>query len=360
MPEKADPLTLTKVTKFGRSFVKYFAITLVVLMIVPATFKAVVALARMLNPPPPPAPTVGFGKLPPPLFPEQDETDKPASYILETATGDLPTFGDRAFVYLLTKNNANLLDNENAKKVATRYGFTGEAEQLDSKTYRWTRVQPLRTTFDFDIIDHNFTYQTDYLSHPELILQSGLPSDFDAVQQVKSFLQTGGLMPNDLASSSAKIAYLKAIGGVLKPAVSVSDADFVSVSINRYPVSDMYNYFTPDGVTGTIQALLTGGRSANSLLSIQLRYFPADYTQPETYPLRTTREAWNILQAGEGYIAQKGTEQRAVIRSVELGYFESFEYQSYLQPMYVFTGDAGFIGYVPAITSSYLLQSANP
>lgn len=360
MPQNADPLTLTKVTNFSRSFVKYGTIVLVILLIIPTTFNALVAFIKMINPPPPPPPTVGFGKLPAPEFPTQSSADKPKSYTLETPTGDLPEFGDRAFVYLLTKNNANLLDNENAKAIAARYSFTSEPEQLDSFTYRWSKLQPLRTTFDLGIVDHNFDYETDYLSHPELILQSNLPSDFDAVQQVKSFLQTGGLLPADLASSSGIIQYLKAIGGTLKPAVSVSDADFVSVSINRYPINNVYQFYTPDGITGTVQALLTGGRSSNSLVSIKRRYFPANYDQQETYPLRSTTTAWNTLQAGEGYVAQKGTEERAIIRSVELGYYESFEFQNYLQPIYVFKGDGGFIGYVPAISSAYLSQTVNP
>ncbi len=360
MPEKAQPLTLTKVTKFGRSFIKYGTITLVVLMIIPTTLSAIVAIAKMLNPPPPPAPTVGFGKIPGPSFPTQTATHKPKSYTLETPTGDLPQFGDRSFVYLLKKNTANLLDNENAKKIAAMYTFTTEPEQLNGKTYRWTKLQPLRTTFDLDIIDHNFSYETDYLSHPELILETTLPSDFDAVQQVKSFLQVGGLLPNDMASSSASIHYLKAIGGALKPALSVSDADFVSVSINRYPINNSFQFYTPDGNTGIIQALLTGGKTSESLVSIKRSYFPADYDQEETYPLRTTANAWNTLQAGEGYIAQKGTDERAVIRSVELGYYDSFEFQNYLQPIYVFKGDGGFIGYVPAISPEYLSQSSIP
>lgn len=360
MPQKAEPLTLTKVTKFGRSFVKYGSITLVVLTLIPATLSILTALARMINPPPPPAPTVGFGILPTLTFPAQSATDKPKSYELETPTGTLPEFGDRAFVYLEMKNTANLLDNENAKAIAARYSFTSEPEQLNALTYRWTKLQPLRTTFDLDIIDHNFSYETDYLAHPELILQSNLPSDFDAVQQVKTFLQNGGLLPDDLASSSATISYLKAIGGTLKPAVSVSDADFVSVSLNRYPVNNTYQFYTPDGVTGTVQALLTGGKSTDSLVSIRRRYFPADYDQEETYPIRTTAQAWSTLQAGEGYIAQKGTQEKAVIRSIELGYYDSFEFQNYLQPIYVFKGDGGFIGYVPAVSSAYLSQTGNP
>ena len=349
MPEKAQGLTLTKLNVFGRSFVKWGAIAVVTMMVGRILVSSFVAFYTALNPPPPPAPTMGFGYLPPIIYPDQTSADRPTSYKLETATGDLKSFGDRAEVYLATKNTANLLDIENAQDTARAYGFAGQPEQLSGRLYRWRSTGQLNATFEYDIIDHNLTYETDFLSRPELLLETELPSNFDAVQQVRNFLSRGNLLPDDTASSSGKTTFLKSIGGVLKPAVSASDADFIAVDLNRIKLNNFSaDIYTPDGETGTIHAIIGGGRSGGILKLIR-DYYPISYEEIHTYPLRSTQSAWQQLQAGEGYVANKGTLDQAVVREVLLGYFEGGGYQIYVQPIYVFKGDAGFIGYVDAV-----------
>ena len=44
----------------------------------------------------------------------------------------------------------------------------------------------------------------------------------------------------------------------------------------------------------------------------------------------------------------------AVIRRVYLGYYDDFEEQEYLQPIIVFEGDDGFLGYVHALDQTYV------
>src|SRR5258708_17171474 len=55
------------------------------------------AVKELISPTPPPPPTVAFGKLPPPSFPTQADTGK-YSYTLNTVSGVLPNFSDRAKV----------------------------------------------------------------------------------------------------------------------------------------------------------------------------------------------------------------------------------------------------------------------
>jgi hypothetical protein len=358
MARKQDEgFTLTKVTKVGRNVVKYGLSALVLLMVGRVALTASIAFYNAMNPPPPPAPTEGFGGLPAIAFPAQSSDDKPASYRLETASGGLPNFGDRAKVFMMTKNSVNLLDAENAQDIAERYGFTSKPEIVSTRLYRWTKIQPLTTTFDYDIIDHNLTYTTDFLNRPELILEGDLPTNFDAEQQVKSFLGIGSLLPPDVASSSAEMKLLKAVGGQLKPAVAVSEANFVQVDLNRTPVDGIYKPYTEDGSTGSIHAIVSAGRSGNSIVKLVRQIYPILYERAETYFLRSPQSAWARLQAGEGYVANKGTAEPAVIRTVELGYYESTTFQEYYQPIYVFKGDGDFIGYVSALDPGYILQS---
>jgi hypothetical protein len=347
---KDEGLTLTKATKFGRAFVKWGSIFLVVMMIGRITLAAAVAYWKATHPPEPPAPTRGFGKLPDIKFGVSD--DKPVSYKLELPTGKFPSFGDRAIVYFMPKASASLLDTDTAKSIARKLGFLTEPEKLNETTLRWNKSQRINTTLELDIISHNVSYSTDYLSHPELILDTNIPAAFDAVRQVKTFLSTGDLLPADAATSSGKVTYLRAVGGELKEAVSVSEAQFVQVDINRADLSGKYPIYTADGKTGTIHAILSSGLGGNGVVELERNYWPVDYSLTHTYYLRSVDSAWAALQAGEGHIANSGLTDAAMIREVSMGYFEGEDPQEYLQPIYVFKGDGGFLGYVPALSSN--------
>lgn len=358
MAETATGPTLTDVTYVGRRAVKYGLIALVALVVGRSLLTAFVTYWKAANPPPPPPPTVGFGVLPQIAFPESDT--QPVSYRLETASGTLPAFGDRAKVYFMPKSSLSLLADENAKKIASVLDYVFSPEVLDSRTYRWRKSQPLESTLQMDIQDYSMEITTDYLSRPELLTKSSVPTATEALNQVKEILRKTNLLAEDMATASGEVVFLKALGGELEPAVSYSDADFVQVDLNRTPIDGLYRMFSPAGYKGTVHGVVAGGLSRDSsVVHLEFNYQPVDYTQVHTYPLRTTDSAWRVLQAGEGYIASRGTLESAVIRQVYLGYFDSFDEQSYLQPIYVFEGDGGFLGYVSALDSTYIQASGS-
>lgn len=347
--------TLTNVTRIGRQVVKFGIIALVAMILGRALVSAAITYYRAMNPPPPPPPTVGFGILPSPVFPDQDDIEKPIQYILETPTDRLPEFGDRAKVFLMPKSHPSLIADERAKSIAASFDFVFEPEILDTRTYRWTRSQPLLTTFELDIVDLHFSLQADFFARPELLLGSELPTGTQAVNQIKSQLDRANLLAPDLATAAGEILYLKSVGGELQEAVSPSDADFIHVDLNRVPIDGQYRMFTPGGYQGIISGLVTGALARNrNIIQLESFYSPVEYSQVHTYPLRTAQSAWQVLQAGEGYLAEHNGGETAVIRSVQLGFYDSFEKQDYLQPIYVFEGDQDFLGYVPAISPEYL------
>jgi len=346
--------TLTHVTHLGRQTVKFGLITLVVLIVGRMVLTAAVNYYRAVNPPPPPPPTVGFGLLPRIEFPTTT-SDQVTSYRLETANGRLATFGDRAKVFFMPKPTLGLLTDEKVKKIAAKYDFVFAPEVLDTRTYRWKRSQPLETTFQIDAVNFNFTFQTDFLSRSDLLVENKVPQNADAVTRVKAMLSAAELLPLDMATAAGEAVYLKALGGELQPAAAYSDADYVQIDLNRTPVDDAYRMFSPEGYKGSVQAIVSALFSGNdSIVRLEYNYHPVDKTEVHTYPLRTTDSAWKLLQAGEGYIATPGDSATAVVREVVLGYFDSFKEQPYLQPIYVFIGDGGFLGYVPALDPKYV------
>ena len=359
MPEenevKSSGLTLTEATHFGRLTVKYGGILLVTLIVGRILLRSAIAFWKAINPPPPPPPTVGFGRLPAIPFPIQSTEDQPQSYRLETASGTTPSFGDRAKVFLMLRSTPNLLADQRAREVAATYNFVFEPEVIGANVYRWRKSQPLETKLEMNIFNNNFKISSNYLSKPELLSNNNLPDDFEAVQLVKDFLKNSELLPQDIATAAGEIVYLKSLGGELQPAVSFSDADFLQIDLNRIPIDNLYRMYGPEGYKGSVHAIISGAfKGSKSIVELEFSYQDVDYQQLETYPVRSSQQALRTLQAGKGYVAELGNAAEVIIRRVSLGYYQSDEEQDYLQPIYVFEGDEGFLGYVPAVSTEYI------
>lgn len=341
---------LTNVTYMGRLVVKYGAILLVLLMVGRFALTSFIGFWQAINPPPPPPPTVGFGLLPQVEFPQQLAGNKPSRYELETKTGTLPNLGDRAKVFLMPQSETSLFNDQETKKVANVFGYVFEPQILDTRTYRFIRTQPVNGVFEIDIVDKTFSLKTNTLSRPELLINSQLPDVSSAVTSVKSLLTSSGLLTDDIATVSGEVVFLKLNGDQLVPVLSLSDAQFARVDLMRTPIDGQYLVATPEGGKGTVSAVLGGNlKGPSGLVEMWYQHYPIDYSFYETYPLRSTQNAWEVMQSGEGYIAGGQSLETAVIRHISLGYFDSFESQEFFQPIYIFAGDEGFLGYVSAV-----------
>jgi len=354
-PTAAPLFTMTDATFFGRGLVKFGSIALVVMIVGRVLLTAAVAYWVATHPEPPPPPTAGFGKLPVLNFPVVDEIDKPQAYSLELPEGKFTEFGDRAKVFLMPKAPPNLLADQKVKALAGMYDFKSTPQILDSRTYRWSKSQPIEMNLQMDIQNTTFSLTSNFLSKPELLLNNELPENYEAVSTLKTLLSAADMLPEDVSTNSGKVTFLKAIGGSLQPAVSLSDADFLQVDLNRTLIDETYDFFGPDSNRGVISALLSGNLQGSvGIVELEYHYFPVDYAQMETYPIRTPEQAWSLISAGEGYIANPSTQATAIIRSAKIGYYEDPVEQEYLQPIYVFEGDGGFVGYVSAVDPRYI------
>ncbi len=349
---------LTGANYVGRLFVRYGLAFLIFLMVGRVLFNALVAYWQATHPAPPPAPTVGFGILPNLNFPSQDETDKPASYSLEMAYG-IEEITDRSKVFLITKSTANLLADERIKEIASIYGFIFTPENIADKTYRFTKNTPLDMSLEISSVDFTFSMKSNFLSRPDLLADKALlPEEFEAIDSVKEFVSSSNLLGADIASASGQVTFLRSIGGELRTAFSLSEADFLQIDLNRSPIDLVYKVYTSEWNKGIISAKLSSAFSSNnSIVEMDYYYRQVDYLNFETYPLRTAKSAWNLVQAGDAYVINGKNLKEAVIREVELAYYDSFDEQKYLQPIYVFKGDANFMAIVPAVSANYLSRN---
>jgi hypothetical protein len=91
-------------------------------------------------------------------------------------------------------------------------------------------------------------------------------------------------------------------------------------------------------------------------LEMNYKYWLLSKDTSGLYALKTSTQAFQDLKDGYGAIINMGanTPDKVVIRNIYLAYYDSDDYQPYLQPIFVFEGDNDFVAYVNAVSSELL------
>jgi len=344
---------LTEIARVTRVSVKVVGALLVTLVVGRVLLTWSVSMYKAMVPPPPIPPTVGFNKLPRPVFPEDSAGE--LTYKLETVDGSVPSYGPSAKVYFISKSQTSLLGLDRGKQKAAALGFVFEPEQTSGTLYRWKNTSPMPATLDLDYTTGNFTMKVAWETNPKLLNEKLIPSEVQAIAEAKNYLKQAGALPADMVNGEAVATYLKYSGGKMVKAISLSDADFVEVNLFRQSV-DKVKILPADPNVGLGHFIFSGSRGQGErILLAEYKHTQVEYQQFETYPLISGDVAWQKLNGGEGYVAVAPENgDTAVVRRVSIAYYDSLNSESYLQPIYVFEGDDGFMGYVPAVSDMWL------
>jgi hypothetical protein len=338
---------LGQVAEISRKAIKWGAIGLVVLMAGRVIVGGIISWYNTTFPDLP-EPTIGFGILPPVSFPEKEAQS--LSYRLETITGGLPVMPTQAVVLYSPPQRPNLLALERSVADAAALGFKGTAEKVNETSYRFRNTTPIPMTLTVSIYDGRFMWRADWSSNPNFLAEKNLPSREQAIKEARDLVKRVAPEAEDIFSGVAEVSYLKGAAGAFQSAIALSEADFIQVDLYRALYQDAYAFVTPEHDRGIVRVILSGNPRAGRVLQMMYAYFPINYEAVETYPLKPIDLAWQELQEGKGYVAgHESNSGDVVIRSVELAYFDSFEPQTYIQPVYVFKGDDSFVGYVQAV-----------
>lgn len=337
--------TLTETAYYTRRILLIGGILLVGFLVLKTSFRLATNVWRKFRPPPPPEPTVSFGALPSPVFPESPERE--LKFKLETIEGQLPELEKIGKVYFMPKKTPTFLAVDQAKSKAGRMGFRGEPEQLSQTLYRWREET---TVLTMDILNGNFQIRYPYKEDQSLLVNKNLPDRQQAAQEARRFLSGYGLLGDDLNNGKAEVLYFRFAPPNLIPALSLSEADFVRVNLFRADLDEM-EILPPDPKHSLVSFLISGSRETEKrIVEIDYTYFPIEEEIFGTYPLKPVETAWQELQQGKGYIANLGeNEGQITIRKVSLAYYDSRASQNYLQLIYIFRGDNEFLAYVPAV-----------
>lgn len=109
--------------------------------------------------------------------------------------------------------------------------------------------------------------------------------------------------------------------------------------VNSAPVSVLLSNSTVEG---------------KRVVEVNYKYVNIDRQSFETYPIKTVNEAVAELKRGNYWPAVDSQNSRVAIRNIYLAYFEPITLTNYMQPIFVFEGDGGFVAYVAAILDKWI------
>lgn len=345
--------TLTEVGYYTRRGIKYGAIGFVAIVMAPILFGAAKKLYLILRPPPPPPPTVRYGKLPALSFTRTDPNYSP-SYRLETVDGKLPPLPNVGKVYLVDVNKSRLKELDGIKAKAKILGFVNDPTSNDDIVYEF-KHPVLPATLIVNVIYGSYEYKYDWTIDQALYSGQNPPAPDRAFLEAKGFFQGLGILAADLSSGTPKTTFFLAQPPVMLPSRSLSEANFVRIDLFRADL-DKIPFVTPAFLTSPAYVIFSGSTDRNKrVIEAQYAYSKTLDGESSTYPLKGVDIAWQELQKGQGSVAVRSSAAgEVVIRKTYLAYYESSDPQEFIQPVYVFEGDGGYVGYVPAINSAYL------
>jgi len=347
--------TLTQTAYLSRKIIKYGSIAVVCLLILRSIYITASTYWKKSHPPPLPAPTVSFGVLPKLKFPARTNLP-PIALKLETISGSLPTLPDRTKVLFMPQSGSNLLAWDNAKAWAKNLGFSKEPETIDKFNFHFLTETTPATTLNVNVLTRNFHLVYDWKNDLGILSQGNLPSESQAINQAKSFLDNSGISTQDL--SSAEAIFLKYSNGNLLTTLFPSEANFVKINFYRQSINDI-KILPPNPKDSNIFVIISSSTTqGKSIIEVKYTHFPISFENFGTYPLKDANTAWSQLAAGKGFIASLGNnpEGKVTVRNAYLAYYDSEEYQNFLQPVIVFEGDNDFFAYVPAVMDKWQEQ----
>lgn len=345
--------SLTQIAISARRAIRYTIFVIIFLIVGKFLLDASVAIYLKIFPPPPPAPTIKFGKLMAIPFPKSTITAK-LTYTLETPEGGLPTnIPTQAKVFFMPKPNSSLLALDVSKEKAKAMGFTSDPIAESDTIYKFTNPN-YPSMIEINIVTGTFSISYD-LSADRSPITLKPPVAEVAAAEFRSELSSATILPEDLTGPTTH-AFYKLSSGKLATALSLSESDVVKVNLFRKDYDNLPS-MTANPNEANVWAIVSGSATREQqIIAAEFHYYPVDETQFSTYPIKTPQVAFTEFQSGSAFIADLGLNKdgdSVKIRRIYLAYFDPESESDFFQPIYVFEGDNGFTAYLPAITSNY-------
>ncbi len=341
--------TLSKTTEKTKLILKWGGISLIIFFLSLIVLKFITIIKDSLTPPPPPQ--ASFGKLPPISFPNQSKRN--ITYSIDTISGVLPNFSDRAKVYRINIAKPTFLALDEASEKVAKVGFASIGTLITEDVYQWVDQNIPQRRITMNIFSQDFTLTSPYLITPSLETLNNFSERENAIKLAESFLSSMSLLPNDIDMEKTKSNLYSIEQSTLNPTSDISNAKIVKVDFFQKNLDDIPIYYEK-GLASTLNFLI--GRQNNQLKVFEAHFFYKNVSEnSSTYAIKSASEAYEDLKSGKAYIASIPQDTVEVnIRKILLGYYMGEGQQDFLMPVIVFEGDNDFIAYVSAVKDEWI------
>ncbi|OGH48130.1 MAG: hypothetical protein A3A51_01420 [Candidatus Levybacteria bacterium RIFCSPLOWO2_01_FULL_39_10] len=343
MREFTLDIVKNKLIKIG----KWLGLILIIIISIFLLYKVGTFLKNVFFPPKMPPPEAKFGKLPNIFFPEGIKKD--FKYEIDTLTGDLPQFSNRANVYKTIQPEPDILAVEKADTKIKSFGFTIGPEQLSETVYRWRSEDSLNKNLVVSVKIPEFNLSSSFLTNPDILSARNLPTEDESILIAKSFISFLGYFPEDIDDERTITQLLDIQNGVITPAISFSRAKLINILFFQKDKDNLPIVYPQAGQSS--MSFTVGADSEE----VDGRFFYQKLSdEGSDYSIKSAEEALADLKNGKAFInAHTGDNLNIKIKDVYLGYYIEGREQRYLTPIIVFEGSSGFSAYVPAVKDEW-------
>jgi len=316
-----------------------------------------------------------LGKISFPTFSTVD-IDSKVTYTLDLIDSDLPTSPKIMPVYTKIPYTVGLLSPERAKEIAKNYNYDPEQyNEITSTKYQWTDLN-LPRNITIDLTTRNFEINYDYKKDPSVFTQTTFRSQQNASTKAIQILNRGKSLPDDINSGKQITTLMTWKNEQFTEATDYDTKNSAKIYFQRQDITiidenEKENVYPAVGDTpdkGPIYMEISSSPEQNKdILKLTFNYYSVDTTKSGTYYIKSASEAWQEIQLGKGNVvffdAPTGkTYSEIAIKRVYLAYFDQTVKQDYLQPIWVFVGEAKlndksraiYISYLTAVTDDWI------
>lgn len=373
-------MNLTKTAVMVKKSIKYLFLTvglyyLMVYVVFPGSISLFKALFVKKIPP-----NTIYNQLDQLEFVKKKINNENVTYTLNTTNAKLPTdFPDKMKVYKFKPPQYSYLAGKNASAEAKVLGFGDEdlRSDLTGTVYKWRNSRTM-SNLSIDINTRELYLDTDLEgkgstfnklnTNKEELIKTGTKTMSEIYRYNDGLYQKG---PQRL-----KLGYY--IGKKIFETDDMGQAQVALIdfyrSIEEFPI------LGPDPSKGLMRIIVTKHSETPNPLNnpvIEAHYWEIEKETEATYPIITVQEAWKMVTEGKAVITQVTPKQsnpfepyypvsveKILIDNIYLAYYETPKFQTYLQPIYVFSGkyttrgtEGGSITlYFPAIKGEWTKQ----
>ncbi len=311
-------------------------------------------------------PVAYYGKLSAPPLPLAKAGLTNTSFNFALPEGTFPATPKTMPVYPVPIPTGTLSSLDEANKKAHSLGFDSVPKRISDISYSWKDSNFKAKSFQMNIVTGSFLYKFDPLKDHRIL--KGIfqfDTSGDAVQEGIRFLKKSGSYLDDLQSGPTSLNFYKLSLKTKKRSrvTSFSEASLVEILFYRQSISNKYPFVQVNPSSSLIRVVLgTNLGIEDGVVEAEFNYWPINYNESSPYPIKDGASAWQDFQQGKASFVKgaRKSYSQIFLGDMYLGYYETRNYQAFLQPVYVFTGSGKyknnlypFIAYLPAVSSDY-------